>query len=174
IGYVSQNNFLFNESIMENIRMGNPDASDEEVIEVSKICACHDFIMELEEGYNSNVGSLGSKLSGGQRQRISIARMMLKNAPIILLDEATAFIDPDNEEKIQGAINVLTKNKTLIVVAHRLSTIKNADKIVVLKNKTIFDTGTHDELLEKCDLYKNMWLSHIGAKSKSIVSNIGG
>ncbi|HEK9288886.1 TPA: ATP-binding cassette domain-containing protein, partial [Streptococcus equi subsp. equi] len=105
---------------------------DEEVIEVSKICACHDFIMELEEGYNSNVGSLGSKLSGGQRQRISIARMMLKNAPIILLDEATAFIDPDNEEKIQGAINVLTKNKTLIVVAHRLSTIKNADKIVVL------------------------------------------
>ncbi|HEL1391206.1 TPA: ATP-binding cassette domain-containing protein, partial [Streptococcus equi subsp. equi] len=107
IGYVSQNNFLFNESIMENIRMGNPDASDEEVIEVSKICACHDFIMELEEGYNSNVGSLGSKLSGGQRQRISIARMMLKNAPIILLDEATAFIDPDNEEKIQGAINVL-------------------------------------------------------------------
>ncbi|HEK9436654.1 TPA: ATP-binding cassette domain-containing protein, partial [Streptococcus equi subsp. equi] len=110
----------------------------------------------------------------GQRQRISIARMMLKNAPIILLDEATAFIDPDNEEKIQGAINVLTKNKTLIVVAHRLSTIKNADKIVVLKNKTIFDTGTHDELLEKCDLYKNMWLSHIGAKSKSIVSNIGG
>ncbi|HGQ0644121.1 TPA: ABC transporter ATP-binding protein [Streptococcus pneumoniae] len=174
IGYVSQNNFLFNESIMENIRMGNPDASDEEVIEVSKICACHDFIIELEEGYNSNVGSLGSKLSGGQRQRISIARMMLKNAPIILLDEATAFIDPDNEEKIQGAINVLTKNKTLIVVAHRLSTIKNADKIVVLKNKTIFDTGTHDELLEKCDLYKNMWLSHIGAKSKSIVSNIGG
>ena len=174
IGYVSQDNFLFNESIMENIRKGNPDASDQEVIKVSKICACHDFIMEFEDGYNSNVGSLGSKLSGGQKQRLSIARMMLKNSPIILLDEATAFIDPDNEEKIQEAIKVLTKNKTLIVVAHRLSTVKDANKIVVLSNKNILDAGTHDELLERCNLYKDMWLSHIGAKTKSTVSNIGG
>ena len=137
-------------------------------------CACHDFIMELEDGYNSNVGSLGSKLSGGQRQRLSIARMMLKNSPIILLDEATAFIDPDNEEKIQEAIKLLTKNKTLIVVAHRLSTVKDANKIVVLNNKKILDVGSHDELLERSSLYKEMWLSHIGAKTKSTVSNIGG
>lgn len=174
IGYVSQDNFLFNESIIENIRMGNSRASDGEVIKVSKICACHDFIMELEDGYNSNVGSLGSKLSGGQRQRLSIARMMLKNSPIILLDEATAFIDPDNEERIQEAIKILTKNKTLIVVAHRLSTVKDANKIVVLNNKKILDSGTHEELLERCSLYNDMWLSHIGAKTKSTVSNIGG
>ena len=174
IGYVSQDNFLFNESIIENIRMGNSRASDDEVIKVSKICACHDFIMELEDGYNSNVGSLGSKLSGGQRQRLSIARMMLKNSPIILLDEATAFIDPDNEERIQEAIKILTKNKTLIVVAHRLSTVKDANKIVVLNNKKILDSGTHEELLERCSLYNDMWLSHIGAKTKSTVSNIGG
>lgn len=174
IGYVSQDNFLFNESIMENIRMGRPGASDEEVMKVSKLCACHDFIMEFEDGYNSNVGSLGSKLSGGQKQRLSIARMMLKNSPIILLDEATAFIDPDNEEKIQEAIKILTKNKTLIVVAHRLSTVKDANKIVVLGDKNILDVGTHNELLERCNLYRKMWLSHIGAKTKSTVSNIGG
>lgn len=174
LGYVSQDNFLFNESIMENIRMGNSNASDEEVIEVSKICACHDFIMELEDGYNSNVGSLGSKLSGGQRQRLSIARMMLKDSPIILLDEATAFIDPDNEEKIQEAIKLLTKNKTLIVVAHRLSTVKDANKIVLLNNKKILDVGSHDELLKRSSLYKDMWLSHIGAKTKSTVFNTGG
>lgn len=174
IGYVSQDNFLFDESIIENIRIGNPEASDEEVIRVSKLCSCHDFITELDEGYNSRVGSLGSKLSGGQKQRIAIARMMLKDAPIILLDEATAFIDPDNEAKIQEAIKLLTKDKTLVVVAHRLSTIKNADNIVVLKDKHILAQGKHDQLLEDCRLYKDMWLAHIGVKTQSTVSNLGG
>ena len=166
ISYVSQDNFLFNRSIMDNIRIGNQNASDDEVIQAAINCGCDEFIKKLQNGYETIVGSSGSHLSGGERQRIAIARAMLKNAPIVILDEATAYIDPENEAIIQDAIARLTKNKTLIVIAHRLSTIMHAHKIVVVNNGQIEAQGKHDELLEKCPLYFKMWQSHIGTIDK--------
>ncbi|GMQ56588.1 ABC transporter ATP-binding protein [Vallitalea sediminicola] len=157
ISYVSQDIYLFNTSIMENIRTGRPDASDEEVINVSKLAQCHDFIMKLENGYDTSVGDTGNKLSGGQKQRISIARALIKDAPIIILDEATAFTDPENEEKIQDALNGLIDGKTLIVIAHRLSTIVDSNNIILMDNGEISAQGTHDELLLKSDIYHSMW-----------------
>ena len=168
VSYVSQNNYLFNVSIMENIRMGNLNASDEEVIEICKKCGVHDFIMNLEEGYNTVVGDSGSHLSGGERQRISIARAMMKNSKIVILDEATAYTDPENESIIQKSLAELVKGKTLIVIAHRLSTIVNSDDIILVNNGVIEDQGTHKELLEKSELYKNMWNAHIQAKDGDI------
>lgn len=165
VSFVTQDNFLFNCSIKENIRLGNPYASDEEVIEASKAACCHEFLLELENGYETDAGTAGAKLSGGEKQRIAIARAILKNAPIVILDEATAFTDPENEDMIQKSIGALTKGKTLIVIAHRLSTIKNANKIVVLKDGKIEEQGTHEELLNHCILYKNMWNAHIGSKN---------
>ncbi len=162
--YVSQDNYLFDATVMENIRMGKPDATDEEVITATKNSGCHDFIMNLENGYKTFVGGAGGHLSGGERQRIAIARAMLKNAPIVILDEATAFTDPENEEIIQSSVAKLTKGKTLLVIAHRLSTIVNSDKIFVVENGEIRATGTHDELLKNDELYKKMWLSHIAVK----------
>ena len=161
ISYVSQDIYLFNASIMENIRMGKPGASDEEVLRVSKIAQCHDFIMNTENGYDTNAGGAGSKLSGGQKQRISIARALLKDAPIIILDEATAFTDPENEDRIQAALNGLIGGKTLIVIAHRLSAIIEADNIILMENGEISARGTHDELLAKSELYHSMWNAHI-------------
>ena len=164
IAYVSQNNHLFNTTIRENIRMGNKNAGDEEVEEVAKKCGCHEFIMNLENGYETLVGNSGGHLSGGERQRISIARAMLKDAPIIILDEATAYTDPENETLIQRSLAQITSGKTLIVIAHRLSTIKDASQIIVINNGQVDSRGTHEELLAMNGLYKKMWLAHIDGK----------
>ena len=164
ISYVAQDNFLFDKSIRENIRMGRLSASDAEVEEVAKAAGCDAFIRRLENGYDTNVGGAGGHLSGGERQRIAIARAMLKNAPIIILDEATAYIDPENEAVVQQAVSKLVAGKTLIIIAHRLSTITDSDQIVVMKDGSISGIGTHDELLKTSELYREMWQAHIGAK----------
>lgn len=166
IAYVNQENYLFNLSVRENIRLGRPEASDLEVEEIAKKSGCYDFILSLENGFDTMVGSGGIHLSGGEGQRIAIARAMLKGAPILILDEATAYTDPENEAIIQQSVAKLAKNKTLVVIAHRLSTVKDADQIVVLEKGVIKATGTHEELLLKSELYKRMWEAHIYAKDK--------
>ena len=168
VSFVTQDNFLFNCSILENIRLGNPKATNEQVLDAARKAQCDEFISKLENGYQSTAGEAGDKLSGGERQRIAIARAILKNAPIIILDEATSFTDPQNESKIQEAIAELTRGKTLLVIAHRLSTIKNADKILLVKSGEIIQTGTHEELLQSSSIYKDMWEAHIGAKKWSV------
>ena len=168
VSFVTQDNFLFRCSLRENIRLGNPDASDEEVYAAARAAQCEEFIAKLPRGYDTPAGEAGKRLSGGEKQRIAIARMILKNAPIVILDEATAFTDPENEEKIQQSIAALTKGKTLLVIAHRLSTIKNADNIIVLKNGSVTAQGSQKELLKNCPLYKNMWNAHIGAKAWAV------
>ncbi|MEW9122631.1 MAG: ABC transporter ATP-binding protein [Thermotaleaceae bacterium] len=173
VSFVTQDNFLFNCSLMENIRLGNPKASDPEVIAAAKAACCDEFIRKLDNGYDTNAGEAGRKLSGGEKQRIAIARAILKNAPIVILDEATAFTDPENEDKLQKSIAALTKGKTLLVIAHRLSTIKGADQIVVMEKGRITDVGTHEELLESCQLYKDMWTAHIGAKKWAAIREKG-
>lgn len=165
ISYVAQDNFLFNCSLKENIRLGNPGATDEEVYEAAKAAMCHEFIEKLEHGYETLAGEAGDKLSGGEKQRIAIARMILRNAPIVILDEATAFTDPENEHQIQKAIARLSKGKTLLVIAHRLSTITNADTILLLENGSVKESGTHQELMEHSKSYRKMWEAHIGAKN---------
>ena len=164
VAYVSQDNYLFDDTIRENIRMGNLNATDAQVEEVAKKSGCHDFIMGLEHGYDTVVGSAGGHLSGGERQRISIARAMLKDAPIVILDEATAYTDPENEAVIQSSVAKLVQGKTLIVIAHRLSTIADADRIFVVEDGRIAEEGTHEQLLENGKLYSKMWKSHIGVK----------
>ena len=164
IAYVAQDNYLFNESVRENIRQGNPDATDEQVIEVTKKSGCYDFIMQLENGFDTIVGGAGGHLSGGERQRISIARAMLKDAPIVILDEATAYTDPENEAILQNSIAKLVAGKTLIVIAHRLSTVKDSDQIFVINEGNVEAHGTHEELLASCTLDKEMWNAHISAK----------
>jgi len=171
ISYVAQDNFLFKTSLFENIRMGNPHASDEEVYRAARLARCDTFIARLENGYDTDSGEAGNKLSGGEKQRIAIARAILKNAPIIILDEATAFTDPENEAEIQKAFNELAKDKTLIVIAHRLSTIKHADQIVVLKDGSIHKIGTHNELLATNVLYQTLWKAHIGSKEHGLLSD---
>lgn len=164
IAYVAQDNYLFNETVRENIRQANPDATDEDIIEVTKKSGCYEFIMQLENGFDTIVGGAGGHLSGGERQRISIARAMLKDAPIIILDEATAYTDPENEAILQNSIAKLVAGKTLIVIAHRLSTVKDSDQLFVVDEGNIVAHGTHDELLERCSLYKDMWNAHISVK----------
>lgn len=164
IAYVSQDNFLFDTTVMENIRMGRQGASDNDVIEAAKQCGCHDFIIGLENGYDTVVGGAGGHLSGGERQRISIARAMLKNAPIVILDEATAYTDPENEALIQSSVARLVSGKTLIVIAHRLSTITDSDRIFVIENGNVNSSGTHEELLKTNGLYVEMWKAHISVK----------
>lgn len=164
IAYVSQDSFLFDISVRENIRMGRPSATDAEVEEVSKKSGCYDFIMNLENGFDTVAGGSGAHLSGGERQRISIARAMMKNAPILILDEATAYTDPENEAIIQKSVSELSKGKTLIVIAHRLSTIIDSDQIVVINDGNVEAKGTHTELLNSCELYRNMWDAHVYAK----------
>ena len=164
IAYVSQDNYLFDETIMENIRMGNPNATDEEVMKAAKMCCCHDFIMMLEHGYQTVVGGACGHLSGGERQRISIARAMLKNAPVIILDEATAYTDPENEALVQSSVAKLVQGKTLLVIAHRLSTIASADQIILINNGMVEASGTQDELLKKSPLYRQMWETHMAVK----------
>lgn len=166
VAYVSQDNFLFDLSVRENIRLGRPGASDADVEEVAKKSGCYDFIMSLEKGFDTIVGGSGAHLSGGERQRIAIARAMMKDAPIVILDEATAYTDPENEALIQQSVAKLVKGKTLIVIAHRLSTVKDADKLFVIKNGVIDSQGTHEELLKMGGLYKDMWEAHIDAKDE--------
>lgn len=160
IGYVSQDNFLFNVSVRENIRMGRPEATDEDVEAVAKAAGCHDFIMSLTHGYDTIVGGAGGHLSGGERQRVAIARAMMKNAPIVILDEATSYTDPENEAILQESIGRLTRGKTLIVIAHRLSTITEADQIAVVDDGRIVAVGKHAELVQSCPLYAQMWAAH--------------
>ena len=168
ISYVAQDNYLFNCTLMENIRLGNPAASDEAVIEAAKAACCHDFIMQMEKGYDTPAGEAGNRLSGGEKQRIAIARMILRDAPVVVLDEATAYTDPENEAKLQEAISHLTRGKTLLVIAHRLYTIKDADNIALLSGGRIEAMGTHEDLLAHSATYKNMWEAHIGAKNDAV------
>lgn len=153
--FVFQNVFLFHDTIANNIRFGRPDASMDEVISAAKKACCHDFIMALPNGYETVIGENGASLSGGERQRISIARAIMKDAPIIILDEATANVDPENEKDLMEAIDALTKEKTILMIAHRLKTVRNADKIFVVDKGKIVQTGTHDQLMQKEGIYKN-------------------
>ena len=157
VSYVAQDQYLFNTSLLENIRMGRPDATDEDVLEAAKKAQCLEFLEKLPQGIHSMAGDAGKMLSGGQRQRISLARAILKNAPIIVLDEATAYADPENEEKMEAAIAELVKGKTLFVIAHKLPAIMNADQICVIEHGKLAATGTHAELLATCDEYKKLW-----------------
>ena len=164
VAFVSQDNYLFDDTVRENIRMGRRDATDAEVEAAAHAAGCDSFLSSLEKGFDTRVGGGGAHLSGGERQRIAIARAMLKDAPIIVLDEATAYIDPENEAVIQRAVAALVKDKTVIVIAHRLSTITGADNIVLVKDGTIEAQGRHGELLERSPLYREMWQAHMGAK----------
>ena len=168
IAYVSQDNYLFDMSVMENIRIGNPAATDEQVMEAAKACGCHEFIMQLENGYRTICGGSGSHLSGGERQRISIARAMLKDAPVVILDEATAYTDPENEALVQRSVARLVRGRTLIVIAHRLSTIASADQIILISDGRVEAAGTQEELLKTSDLYRRMWQAHIAAREDEV------
>ncbi|HDJ7225420.1 TPA: SAV1866 family putative multidrug efflux ABC transporter [Staphylococcus aureus Sa_TPS3140] len=157
IGLVQQDNILFSDTVKENILLGRPTATDEEVVEAAKMANAHDFIMNLPQGYDTEVGERGVKLSGGQKQRLSIARIFLNNPPILILDEATSALDLDSESIIQEALDVLSKDRTTLIVAHRLSTITHADKIVVIENGHIVETGTHRELIAKQGAYEHLY-----------------
>ena len=170
ISFVTQDNFLFDCSLKENIRLGKPGASDEEVFAAARAAQCEEFIGRLEHGWDTAAGDAGKQLSGGERQRIAIARAILKDAPIVILDEATAFTDPENEDKIQRSIMALSKGKTLLVIAHRLSTVQNADQIVVLEKGQIVDQGTQRELLSRCPLYQMLWAAHVGVRNWAVTS----
>ena len=167
IAYVSQDNYLFDRTVRDNIRMGKLTADDREVEEAAKAAGCDSFIRDLSDGYDTICGGGGGHLSGGEKQRISIARAMLKNAPIVILDEATASVDPENEAVIQRAISALTRGKTLIVIAHRLATVMDADQIAVINHGKMVGCGRHEELLENCSLYKNMWEKYLGIQDQA-------
>lgn len=154
---VFQDVYLFQDTIRNNIRFGKNDATDEEIIEAAKKAQCHEFITKLSKGYDTMVGEGGCTLSGGEKQRLSIARAILKDAPVVLLDEATASLDPENEVEVQRAINTLIAGRTVIVIAHRLKTIRNADTIVVLDEGRIVEKGRHEDLLNKHGLYAHLW-----------------
>ncbi len=167
IAYVAQDNYLFDMSVKENIRLGKAGATDEEVINAAKATGCHDFIMGLENGYDTQVGGAGGHLSGGERQRICIARAMLKDAPVVIMDEATAYTDPENEALVQESVAKLIQGRTLIVIAHRLSTIQTADKIFVINDGNVDSVGTHEQLLASSILYRKMWQAHSSAKDEA-------
>jgi len=173
VAFVFQDVILFNDTVYENIRMGREEASEEDVINAAKMAHCHEFISALPEGYQTIVGEQGAKLSGGEKQRISISRAILKDAPIIILDEATAFVDPENEELIQDAIEKLAYGKTLIIIAHRLSTVTEADQIIVLDEGKIVEKGTHEELIQAGNLYSRMWDAHVSAQDWKIETDGG-
>lgn len=165
VSFVFQDVFLFKQSVMDNIRMGDLEASDEEVIRAAKAAQCHDFIMKLPEGYDTVIGTRGVHLSGGERQRIAIARAIVKNSPVVVLDEATAFADPENEHLIQKAFETLMRNKTVVMIAHRLSTVRGADNIVVVDDGRVAEQGTHDALLAKGGKYAAMWNTYMDTAS---------
>ena len=153
---VTQEPILFNDTIANNISLGKPDATEEEIIQAAKIANAHDFIMRKEQGYDTNIGDRGSKLSGGERQRLTIARAVLKNPPILILDEATSSLDTESEKLVQDAINNMMQNRTSIVIAHRLSTIRHADEIIVLQKGTIVERGTHEALIQANGYYRRL------------------
>ena len=164
ISMVFQNVYLFDDTIENNIKFGKPDATHEEVVEAAKRACCDDFIEALPDGYNTRIGEGGSALSGGEKQRLSIARAMLKDAPIVIFDEATASVDPENEDRLQAAIESLTRDKTIIMIAHRLKTVRNADQILVLDQGHIVQHGTHDELMKQEGLYADF----IGVRKQAL------
>ena len=161
---VFQDVYLFNDTIENNIKFGRPDATHEQVVAAARAARCHDFVEALPEGYATMLGEGGATVSGGEKQRISIARALLKDAPIVLLDEATANVDPENEDELQAAIEELTRRKTVVMIAHRLKTVRHADQILVLDGGRIVQRGTHDELMAGCPLYAGMYRAHIDAK----------
>lgn len=174
ISYVSQEQFLFNMSLLENIRLGKLDATDEEVLAAAEKAQCGEFLARLEKGIYSMAGDGGKQLSGGERQRVSLARAILKNAPIVVLDEATAFMDPENEEKMNEAIAEVIRGKTVVVIAHRLHSIVNADQICVLDKGSLVDTGTHQELLERCSTYQKLWRAAESSAAWKVSAEKGG
>jgi len=163
-GFIFQSVYLYNDTVVANLRVGKPDATMQEVIAAAKAACCHDFIMELPQGYDTVIGERGSRISGGEKQRLSIARALLKDAPILILDEATASVDPGNEALIQQSVNRLVADKTLVTIAHRLSTIVEADQILVLDQGRVMARGTHAELLDSSQLYRAMWDAHMAAQ----------
>ncbi|MCR4774759.1 MAG: ABC transporter ATP-binding protein/permease [Saccharofermentans sp.] len=168
VAFVSQEQFLFNTSLYENILIGKPDATKEEVMDAARRAQCEEFLNRLPDGIMSQAGDSGKQLSGGERQRISLARAILKDAPVIVLDEATAFMDPENEEKMNAALDEIVKDKTVLVIAHRLSTIKNADKICVMKDGLCIASDTHEGLLDNCPEYKKLWDASVSASTWKI------
>ncbi len=164
VGLVSQDVFLFHGTVAENIRYGRPDASDQQVIEAATLAEAHDFIMSLPHGYETIVGERGERLSGGQRQRLSIARAVLKDPPILVLDEATSAVDNETEAAIQRSLEKIAVGRTTIVIAHRLSTIRNADRICVLENGEIVEEGRHEELLSHDGVYARLWSVQTGER----------
>jgi ATP-binding cassette subfamily B protein len=171
VGFVFQDVFLFRQSIIDNLLIGNPSATRDEAVAATKAAMCHEFIEKLPHGYDTVIGGSGVHLSGGERQRIVIARAILKNSPIIVLDEATAFADPENEQKIQLALSELMKNKTVIIIAHRLSTVRGANKIIVVDRGHIVEEGRHDELVAAGGKYSRMWREYTGAMEWTIGRN---
>ena len=165
VAFVSQEQFLFNTSLYENIRIGRPEATREEVLDAARRAQCNEFLERFPDGIETQAGDGGKQLSGGERQRISLARAILKNAPIIVLDEATAFMDPENEEKMNAALDEIVKNKTVLVIAHRLSTIKNADKICVMKDGQCIAADNHEKLVSTCPEYKKLWNASVSAST---------
>ncbi|MBR3515720.1 MAG: ABC transporter ATP-binding protein [Lachnospiraceae bacterium] len=168
VSYVSQEQFLFNTTLYENILIGKPDATKEEVLEAARRAQCDEFLERLPDGIETQAGDGGKQLSGGERQRVSLARAILKNAPIIVLDEATAFMDPENEEKMNAALDEIVKDKTVLVIAHRLSTIKNADKICVMKEGRCIAADTHEKLKAECEEYRKLWEASVSASTWKI------
>ena len=171
VSFVFQDVFLFKQSVMDNIRMGSPNATDEQVLEAAQAAQCHGFIMRLPNGYNTVIGTRGVHLSGGERQRIAIARAIVKDAPVVVLDEATAFADPENEHLIQMAFERLMKGKTVVMIAHRLSTIQSANKIVVVDGGKVIEQGTHEELLKKGGKYRVMWHTYTETANWTMLKN---
>jgi ATP-binding cassette subfamily B protein len=168
VAFVSQEQFLFNTSLYENILIGRPEATKEEVMEAARRAQCEEFLNRFPDGIMTQAGDGGKQLSGGERQRISLARALLKDAPIIVLDEATAYMDPENEEKMNAALDEIVKDKTVLVIAHRLSTIKNADSICVMKDGLCIASDTHDRLLQTCSEYKKLWDASVSASTWKI------
>lgn len=168
VAFVSQEQFLFNTSLYENILIGRPDATKEEVMEAARRAQCEEFLNRFPDGIMTQAGDGGKQLSGGERQRISLARALLKDAPVIVLDEATAYMDPENEEKMNAALDEIVKDKTVLVIAHRLSTIKNADSICVMKDGLCIASDTHDRLLQTCSEYKKLWDASVSASTWKI------
>jgi ATP-binding cassette subfamily B protein len=163
VGFVFQDVFLFKQSVLDNMLIGDKNAAREQAVAAAKAAQCHDFIEKLPQGYDTVIGSSGVHLSGGERQRIVIARAILKNAPILVLDEATAFADPENEQKIQLALSALMKDKTVVIIAHRLSTVRGADKILVVDKGRVVEEGTHETLVKANGRYSRMWAQYTGA-----------
>ncbi|MCL0069328.1 ABC transporter ATP-binding protein/permease [Dehalococcoidia bacterium] len=172
ISFVFQDVFLFNVSIRDNIRFGKDTATDDEIIEAAKAARCHDFIVKLPNGYDTIAGQRGTKLSGGEKQRISLARAILKDAPIIIFDEATSATDPENEDKIQEAVSKLIKDKTVIVIAHNLSTIAHANQVILIQNGQIIGSGKHPELLTASNTYKNMWETYVKSNELALAGGV--